>query len=493
MIKVLFTIGAMQVVTMAVMLVRTKGLAVLLGPEQFGVLAVIDKLVAVLVQTASLSLPFAAIRFLPALWTTDRRAFTERLRAMSATLLAFASICAVIAVGVTTIDPARWGKGLAPYASVLIAAFLTIPIQAGVPFVQNATAAAFAHNRAMLVNLAHAAVFAASGIAGAWWFGLTGIYALYVLPAAVFVVVALAPLIRPGDPTALRAAVTLPFPFALPREMWRFGLTLLALAFLAPYAALFVHYRVLSDLGPQASGWMQAAMGISLAVRGVLGSAHPVFLTPHLNRGGTGEERMRWATNYQKTLCFLIGVVLPPLLLFPDLAVRVLYSAEFLPGAQFVFLFVVAEILTLLAGTYQGLVLALNRLGYHVTQNLLAQVIMIVVGALTIRRFGIAGAALAAIATQFFLYVSTTIFLRRSFGLRIPKRIALLTLYVVAMLAATGIVGQIPTTFAWGNLLARGGAYLASVAGLAAFLTRHDDYRRLRELARELTPAALRR
>jgi O-antigen/teichoic acid export membrane protein len=490
MIKVLFTIGAVQVATMAVMLVRTKGLAMLLGPEQFGVLAVIDRLVAVLVQTASLSLPFAAIRFLPALWTTDRRAFTQRLRAMSATLLAFASICTVLAVGVTIVDPARWGDGLAPYASVLLAAFLTIPIQAGVPFVQNATAAAFAHNRAMLVNLAHAAVFAASGIAGAWWFGLAGIYALYGLPAAVFLVVALAPLIRPGDATAEPSGVTRPF--ALPREMWRFGLTLLALAFMAPYAWLFVHYRVLSDLGPQASGWMQAAIGISLAVRGVLGSAHPVFLTPHLNRGGTGEERMRWATDYQKTLCFLIGVVLPPLLLFPDLAVRVLYSAEFLPGAQFVVLFVVAEILTLFAGTYQGVVLALNRLGYHVTQNLLAQVVMIVVGALTIRRFGIAGAALAAIATQFFLYVSTSIFLH-AIGLRIPKRIALLTLYVVAMLAATGIVGQMPTTFAWGNLLVRGGAYLASVAGLAAFLTRHDDYPRLRELAREFTPAALRR
>jgi O-antigen/teichoic acid export membrane protein len=78
MIKVLFTIGAIQVLQMTVLLARTKGLALLLGPEQVGLLAVIDKLVAVFVQTASLSLPFAALRFLPSLWISNPPEFYRR-------------------------------------------------------------------------------------------------------------------------------------------------------------------------------------------------------------------------------------------------------------------------------------------------------------------------------------------------------------------------------------------------------------------------------
>ena len=63
MLRVLLTIGAVQVATMLVLLARTKILAVMLGPESVGVMAVIDKLLAVIVGTVSLSLPFAAVRF----------------------------------------------------------------------------------------------------------------------------------------------------------------------------------------------------------------------------------------------------------------------------------------------------------------------------------------------------------------------------------------------------------------------------------------------
>jgi len=371
----------------------------------------------------------------------------------------------------------------------VLVALLTIPVQAFVPFVQNATAAAFAPHRSMLFAVAHAVVFTLSGLFGAWWFGLKGIYALYVVPAALLVGFAVARLNAPADlgprtPAPGLSAVR------LPREIWQFGLALFALTFLAPYAALFLHYRVLRDLGPESAGWMQAAIGISLAVRTVLGSAHPVFLTPNVNRGGTPEQRMEWAGDFQKTLCFLTGVVLPPLLLFPDVAVRLLYSSQFLPGARSVFLFVLVEIVTLLAGTYQSLVLALDRLGYHVAQNMTAQGVMIVVGAFAIRRFGIPGAALAALSAQLFLYLSTTVFLRRSFGLRLPLRAALLAAYLVAILLVAGVVGRNQAAIDWYSVFVRVGVYAVLVGGLALFLTRADQ-NRLAELLRNMSNRAL--
>jgi hypothetical protein len=341
----------------------------------------------------------------------------------------------------------------------------------------------------MLFALAHAAVFSLSGLLGAWWWGLQGIYFFYIVPGALLVGFAVARLNTPADPRA-RLPVPILAAVRLPRAIWQFGLALLALTFLAPYAALFVHYRVLRDLGAEAAGWMQAAIGISLAVRAILGSAHPVLLTPNVNRGGTPEQRMRWASDFQKALCFLTGVVLPPLLLFPDVAVRLLYSSEFLPGARFVFLFVLVEIVTLLAGTYQSLVLALDRLGYHVTQNMAAQGVMIVVGAVAIRRLGISGAALAALSAQLFLYTSTTVFLRRSFGLRLSVRSGLLALYLVAILLIAGLVGRNQAGIDWYSLLLRSGVYIALVGGLALFLTR-DDQTRLRELFREASGRAL--
>jgi enterobacterial common antigen flippase len=486
MIKAIFTIGAIQFVQMAVLLVRTKGLALLLGPEQVGVLAVIDKLLAVFAQTASLSLPFAALRFLPSLWTAAPAAFYARLRGMSAVTLGLSVVATAIGLALTLTDAGRWGAQLRPYAPVVLLALLTIPAQMLLPFVTNATAATMSPNRSMVVALGHAVVFAASGLAGAWWFGLPGIYALYALPATLLLGTLAMRLNRP--PIGLEVPSLAASAAALPGEVWRFGLAMVGLTFLAPYAALFVHYRVLADIGPEAAGWMQAAIGISLAVRTVLGSAHPVFLTPNVNRGGAPEDRMHWANEYQKTLCILIGIVLPPLLLFPGVAIQLLYSAEFGPGADYVFLFVLVEIVTLFAGTYQSLVLALDRLWYHVTQNLIAQGLMIVVGMAAIRPLGIAGAALAALSAHAFLYVSTSLFLHRSFGIRVSTRSALLSVYVVAMIVVAGLIGRLPGTFELPVLALRAAVYALLVLPLAAFLTR-DDRLRIRDMARKFARA----
>src|SRR5690349_20055951 len=81
MFRAFLTIGVMQLFTMLLQVVRTKTLAVLLGSEWIGVMGAVDRLLAVIAQTVSLSFPFAAVRFLPKLWTTNpvefRRVFTS--------------------------------------------------------------------------------------------------------------------------------------------------------------------------------------------------------------------------------------------------------------------------------------------------------------------------------------------------------------------------------------------------------------------------------
>ena len=71
MFRAFVTIGVLQLITMLLQVVRTKTLAVLLGSEWIGVMGAVDRLLAVIAQTASLSFPFAAVRFLPRLWTTS--------------------------------------------------------------------------------------------------------------------------------------------------------------------------------------------------------------------------------------------------------------------------------------------------------------------------------------------------------------------------------------------------------------------------------------
>src|SRR5262249_24893954 len=160
----------------------------------------------------------------------------------------------------------------------------------------------------------------------------------------------------------------------------------------------------------------------SLAVRALMGAAHPIHLIPELSRRDSWEARMALADRFQRLWCLLAAVLIPPLLLAADLAVVALYAESFLPATRFVHLFVLSEVLILLAGTYQGLIVTGDRLAFHVTQNLLAQLLFVAVASATIPSAGIAGAAYGAISAQLLIFLCTLAYLGLRKGLWPPIR-----------------------------------------------------------------------
>ncbi len=474
MLKVLLTVGFLQGLTMLVNLGRTKVLAVLLGPDWVGVMAIVDKLLAVLAQTASLSLPFAVVRFLPGLWGRAQGEFAALMRRMRNLLSVLALVATLVGILVTLLVPQVWGRELLPYRSLLFVALLSLPALMFVPFLQNAMAARLQPNQSMLFTLVHATVWTLTSVLGVLWKGLSGLYALY----AFFTLFLIIPVIRmvegiPG-PEAPAAPDGGRFPLRLPGCVWRFSLALSGLTFVTPFAALYVHYQVLSHFGVTTAGWMQAAMGIGLVVRNLLGRAHAIFLTPNVNRGGSPEKRMQWAEEFQKTFSFVCIACALPLVLFPHTAVTLLYSAAFRPAAPFVAWFVAGEVLVMLAGTYQALVVAFDHMAFHVTQNLVAQVVLLAVAGLMIKPYGILGVGVAGIVAQLVLYGGSTLFLRWRYGLKVPRRSGLLTVFVMASLGLGGLVGGRHPGLSLGVLAGKVSLYGILMGGLWMFLTPAD-------------------
>ena len=109
---------------------------------------------------------------------------------------------------------------------------------------------------------------------------------------------------------------------------------------------------------------------------------------------------MAWANEFQRHMVVIFIAALPPILLFSDIELAVLYAPAFITAAPFVALFVATEIIAMISGSYQSLILADNRVRYHVGQNVVAQVIIAAVATAAIpalwtdwRRPGDAGRA----------------------------------------------------------------------------------------------------
>ena len=470
MLRALVTIGAAQVMTMLVLLARTKSLALMLGPENLGVMAVIDKLLAVITQTVSLSLPFAAARFLPGRWSTGPREFRALFTQMRNVLLALAMVATAGALAISWVRPDLWGAALLPYRMVVMVAMIGIPVTGLVPFLQNAVAGRMQQNRSMAIVFLNALVMTLS-VAGIAWGGLVGYYVAFAALGTALVVIATRMVTEGTDASASTTAPTERAVAGLPTQIWRFSGALLILTFVAPYAALFIHYRLLREHGTQAAGWMQSAIGVSLAVRQVLGAAHAVYLTPNVNRGGSPAARMEWANRFQITLCLLAGLTVPPLLMFPAVALRILYSAAFAPAAAFVILFVLTEMVGMLSGTYQSLIVALDQLPFHLVSNLVAQLLVVGIAITIVGPLGIVGAGLAGLAAPIFLFMATTLFLNRTYQLRMSRAVVMRSAWLLICLLVTGVFGARFPDLSLTILPMKAGVYVVVVAGFAALLT----------------------
>jgi O-antigen/teichoic acid export membrane protein len=242
--------------------------------------------------------------------------------------------------------------------------------------------------------------------------------------------------------------------------------------------------QVIASRGQVAGGYMQSAMGLALAVRGVLGAAGQVFLTPLVNRPGNFQARVERANNFQKTLFLLVGIVVPPLVLLSQLAIVVLYSPRFLPAAPYVVLFVTVEILALAVGNYQAVLLAMDHVAVSVVQNIAAQAAMFVMATWAIPRWGVVGAGLSSLTAQLVLMAGTGAFLAWRHGFRPSRRILALSAYIFVSLGCSAWLASVFPGLAWRGLAVKLAAYSVLTGGLAIF-PNSDDWGNLRRLVGE--------
>ena len=412
MISTFLAIGVLQFAAMLVMVVRAKFLAVLLGPALVGVMGVIDKLVGVVAQTLSFSIPFAALRFLPPRWAESPNSYADLFQRMRNFLAVSTFAGALCAIAVTFVRPSLWDRELVGFRAAAASGLLTIPVVAFIPFLQNAFAGKLQHNRAVLVGLAHSLAMAGA-VAGVALGGLTGYYLAYALLGGALAVWLGKVLARRSSPLPNPTR----FPCRLPREIYRFGASLLLLSFATPFSIAFVQYSLFRSHGAAASGLMQAALGIAIATRTLLGSTHALVLTPSINRLPDLHSRLEWANAYLGTFCIVCGLGMSLPLLFPDLFLGLLYSPEFEPAATALWIFLAAEVVALIAAVYQALVIAEGRMRVHVTNALLAQLVIVLVAAAAVPRLGIYGAGLAGLAGAVTLALTTVAYVRRRYGI----------------------------------------------------------------------------
>src|SRR5581483_6930732 len=347
--------------------------------------------------------------------SAGRRAFAELYAGFFWALLALSGAGSLAVLLVLRLWPALLGPELAPYGRATALAVLAIPGMVLVTLCGNAIAAA---QRARtsggygLLNTAALAVLPTLGVVAG---GVTGYYAGALLAVAAVAACGVLYLARSEGvlvgPPQLGVAT-----LRRCRGLGTFAASLYIMALALPATHLLARYTILRTSGLEAAGLLQSAMAGGLAFALVMRQSNALFLTPAMNRHTPAEQKFREAAEYLRSFSLVAGLVALPLVLFPEVALYVLYSRRFLSAAPYAYLFVVAQLLEVIGGVLLGILIGLDRIVAQLAITLTGITALAVLAVTLGPRFGLAGIGVAFLADGVLVLAVSAWLLQRQYG-----------------------------------------------------------------------------
>lgn len=456
MLRAIFSIGFLQGLTLLANVTRAKALALMLGPAGFGVIATIDQLVQSSAQLSNLSVPFTALKYLSHRHSISDAAFGRAYIRFLRVMMVLTATATVLALILLPRLLAVFDSELARYSGIVRLALLGLPAAMLVVFFVNVLAARQQSTASAALQLTSAAVIAVASVAGCMANGIGGVYTA-VVPAASVVVIVAAYVLRPRTASQVAArADTIPVDrTAVVRTA---ALTYVAVGSTA-ILLLVARYVSLAGLGESAAGILQAALAAALSIGAVLAPANTLYLAPFVNRSMPRHDKVAATHRFVPRLFLIFCVAAVPVMLFPSLVLRLLFSERFLEARELLPWFVVWQGLLQTANIYQQLLIGLDDVLAACLAITGASMVSTALSLFLIGPFGLVGVAGAFVVGGMTNLCATVLRVWWVDG-GFPPRIAIVILLGMAGLPAIwAVAAQLPETSLAG-VLYRGGIAL---------------------------------
>lgn len=442
MFKIILTIGTIQSLAVFILFIKSKIVAVYLGPAGVGVVGTIDQFVQLAAFVSVFGLPAASIKFLSKSHSDGDEEFKRSYAGFFKFLLLLSAAGAGLTIGAILLKPDILGEELEKYKSFLILGLLTLPTFTLSALFVNVFAAAQKFRASSLLVLITNAVLTIAAVAGVIYAGILGLYIGSIL-AGVLVII--------GVMIHFREKFGLPFydRRANIRQEFKNNPVIFSTALLFYFAAitaslsyLAARFAVLKNSGEVEAGLLHGAMVISFAFGTAFYPAINIYLNPIVNRNIETADKIRQVVQFQRKLTLILGLAALPILLFPKLMLTILFSAEFAGVGEIVYLFVLSQFIVQLAGVYQTLLIGLDDVKSYTLITSAGQIISACLCLILVPHFGIQGVAFAFLTGNSFNFAASLIRLIAKYNFSVPLNVSFLIGYILLILFLTGLAGS---------------------------------------------------
>ena len=438
MTKIILSIGAIQVFAIFVQFLRTKVVAVMIGPEGVGVVSTIDQIVQLAAFATALSLPLASVKFLS-------KAHSEGDESFRRSYAGFLKLLGLIAIGGTGITtalvffrPAVLGPDVAKYQMYVLIGLLSMPALILGGFFANVFASAQKYRVSAALAVITNAVTSTAVIAGILTAGVAGVFWGSSLAGLLLTLGIIVYLWKRMDLPFFSRGTDVLSELKRSPKIGSFAAMLYFGSVSYLLSLLVARYAILSNYGETEAGLLQGAIALSVALGMVLNPANGLYLTPIMNRDIPREEKIRAATEFQRKMVMILGLVSLPVVMFPQLMMTLLFSNKFVSVGHIVFLFVFAQLITQLAGVHQAFLIGADDLKAYAAITTVGQLGFAFLAWLLAPAYGIAGVAYGSIISAAAIFLVSLIRLKVKHGFWPERRLRWLIGFTLSVVLIAG-------------------------------------------------------
>jgi PST family polysaccharide transporter len=367
-------IGSAQAVRIVITILRTKVVAVLLGPAGIGLLSILNNLYEMASMSASLGLNSSGVRELSS--ARGELETLSRVRRVLLGMLLLQGLIAVLLIWIARRWLAEWLLGSAEYATevglVGVATFF---------FLLSSSQTTLLQGLRRIADLGRVTVWSTfigtlAGLGAVVLFGQPGLIWLILAPAATSVLVALRYTRRLPPADAVRMTLG---------DIWRTWLPLVKLGVVFTLGSLvtiatllLVRSLITQELGLEAAGHFAAAWSITMIYVGFLLQAMGADYFPRLTEVIKDRDAATRLMNDQMQLALALGG--PILLILIGCApwlIRLLYSPAFDPAVVLLQWQTVGNVFKLASWALAFAIVAAARSGLFLITELLFNVVFL--------------------------------------------------------------------------------------------------------------------
>jgi len=437
-LETIVAIGFLQTLSILANAARAKVIAVMLGPEGVGVVGIVDQVVLVVMNLTTLSLPLSAVTILSRSYGQGVAAFKHSYVTFLTVLSVLTLVGTASALSLVAVRSSLLGESLLLYQPLLILGLLSVPALACSTFGASVFAAAQQARQATVVAAISATALLLAAAAGIPLAGLEGLYWMSLAAGALVAGAVFYHLHRQFRLPFFDRTVSLAGEIARHPDLVFFCASYFLVSVAYPLAWLIARHSILANFGGAEAGRLQAVIGLMMGFGMVLRPVNSRLLMPIVNGPWDAARKFRDTVGIQRKLTVALALLAMPLVLFPQWVLAVLYSTAFAAAGPYVHLFIGAEVILILGGTYQALVLGMNdtrawALEYFVGYGSLGMLSWSLG-----RDHGILGVAASAITASLLIFGLALWRLRSRHGFVLPRSLLGLMTGVLAVIFGAG-------------------------------------------------------